>query len=203
MRVTVRIQEEDFSLAGEWEALRQRIGGTAGGIVAFAGLVRDRARAGEEEPSAGEREGAPLARKEPSAGEREGAPLARKEPSAGEREGAPLAGKVSRLFLEHYPGMTESSIKEIIGRAGERWPLQDVVVVHRVGDLEPGDQIVLVLAASAHRGAAFAGCEFIMDMLKTKAVFWKKEVQTGSEGTWIRSTGDDFERAKHWQDDNN
>ncbi|MCY3820381.1 MAG: molybdenum cofactor biosynthesis protein MoaE [Gammaproteobacteria bacterium] len=156
MRVTVRIQEQDFSLAREWNSLRQRIGGTAGGIVAFAGLVRDRARAGEE---------------------------------------------VSRLFLEHYPGMTESSIEEIIGRARERWPLQDVVVVHRVGDLEPGDQIVLVLAASAHRGAAFAGCEYVMDMLKTKAVFWKKEVQTGSEGTWIRSTGDDFERAKHWQDD--
>ena len=157
MSVTVRIQEEDFSLAREWEALRQRIGGAAGGIVAFAGLVRDRARAGEE---------------------------------------------VSRLFLEHYPGMTESSIERIIDRARERWPLQDVVVVHRVGDLEPGDQIVLVLAASAHRGAAFAGCEYIMDMLKTKAVFWKKEVQTGSEGTWIRSTGDDFERAKQWRDDN-
>ena len=157
MPVTVRIQEDDFSMAREWESLRQRIGGTAGGIVAFAGLVRDRARAGEE---------------------------------------------VSRLFLEHYPGMTESSITRIIDRARERWPLQDVVVVHRVGDLEPGDQIVLVLAASAHRGAAFAGCEFIMDMLKTKAVFWKKEVQTSSEGTWIRSTGDDFERAKHWRDDN-
>ena len=157
MSVNVRIQEEDFSMAREWEALRRRIGGTAGGIVAFAGLVRDRARAGEE---------------------------------------------VTRLFLEHYPGMTESSIERIIDRARERWPLEDVVVVHRVGDLEPGDQIVLVLAASAHRGAAFAGCEFIMDMLKTKAVFWKKEVQTGSEGTWIRSTGDDFERAKHWQDDN-
>ena len=156
MSVTVRIQEEDFALARELEALRQRIGGTAGGIVAFAGLVRDRARAGEE---------------------------------------------VSRLFLEHYPGMTESSIGGIIDRARERWPLQDVVVVHRVGDLEPGDQIVLVLAASAHRGAAFAGCEFIMDMLKTQAVFWKKEVQTGSEGSWIRSTGDDFERAKHWRND--
>ena len=124
MAVTVRIQEKDFSLAREWDDLRQRVAGTAGGIVAFAGLVRDRARAGEE---------------------------------------------VTKLFLEHYPGMTESSIERIINRAGERWPLQDVVVVHRVGDLAPGDQIVLVLAASAHRGAAFAGCEFIMDMLKTKA----------------------------------
>ena len=200
MTVRIRIQREDFSLAREWDALRQRVGGTSGAIVAFAGLVRDHARAGEE-PSAGEREGAPLAREEPSAGEREGAPLAREEPSAGEREGEPLARKVSGLFLEHYPRMTESSIERIIDEARGRWPLQDVVVIHRVGELEPGDQIVLVLAASTHRGGAFAGCEFIMDMLKTKAVFWKKETRVGSEGTWIRSTGDDFERAKHWRDD--
>ena len=171
MTVCIRIQEEDFSLAREWEALRQRVGGTSGAIVAFAGLVRDHARVGEEEPS------------------------------AGEREGEPLASKVSGLFLEHYPRMTESSIQRIIDDARGRWPLQDVVVIHRVGELEPGDQIVLVLAASTHRGGAFAGCEFIMDMLKTKAVFWKKETRVGSEGTWIRSTGDDFERAKHWQDE--
>ena len=170
MTVCIRIQEEDFSLAREWDALRQRVGGTSGAIVAFAGLVRDHARAGEE-------------------------------PSAGEREGEPRARKVSGLFLEHYPRMTESSIERIIDEARGRWPLQDVVVIHRVGELEPGDQIVLVLAASTHRGGAFAGCEFIMDMLKTKAVFWKKETRVGSEGTWIRSTGDDFERAKHWRDD--
>ena len=155
MSVAIRIQEKDFSLEREWDDLRRRVGGSAGGIVAFAGLVRDRARAGEE---------------------------------------------VSGLFLEHYPGMTESSIEQIIDRARTRWPLLDVVVIHRVGDLEPGDQIVLVLAASSHRGAAFAGCEFIMDMLKTRAVFWKKEIGTGSNGSWIRSTGDDFDRAKHWQD---
>lgn len=156
MTVCIRIQEEDFSLAREWDALRQRVGGTSGAIVAFAGLVRDQARAGED---------------------------------------------VSGLFLEHYPRMTESSIERIIDEARGRWPLRDVVVIHRVGELEPGDQIVLVLAASTHRGGAFAGCEFIMDMLKTRAVFWKKETRVGSEGTWIRSTGDDFERAKHWRDD--
>ncbi len=154
--MSIRIQEDDFSLDREWDALRKRIGGSAGSIVAFAGLVRERARAGEE---------------------------------------------VSGLFLEHYPGMTESSMERIVEQARGRWPLQDVVVIHRVGDLRPGDQIVLVLVASAHRGAAFAGCEFVMDMLKTKAVFWKKEVRTGSKGTWIRSTGDDFERAKHWRND--
>ena len=154
--MSIRIQEDDFSLDREWDALRKRIGGSAGSIVAFAGLVRERARAGED---------------------------------------------VSGLFLEHYPGMTESSMERIVEQARGRWPLQDVVVIHRVGDLKPGDQIVLVLVASAHRAAAFAGCEFVMDMLKTKAVFWKKEVRTGSKGTWIRSTGDDFERAKHWRND--
>ena len=154
--MSIRIQEDDFSLDQEWDALRKRIGGCAGSIVAFAGLVRERARAGED---------------------------------------------VSGLFLEHYPGMTEASMERIVDEARGRWPLQDVVVIHRVGDLKPGDQIVLVLVASAHRGAAFAGCEFVMDMLKTKAVFWKKEVRTGSKGTWIRSTGDDFERAKHWRKD--
>ena len=156
MAVRIRIQQQDFSMAREWDALRQRAGGAAGAIVAFAGLVRDHARAGED---------------------------------------------VAGLFLEHYPRMTESSIERIIDEACRRWPLEDVVVIHRVGELAPGDQIVLVLAASTHRGGAFAGCEFIMDMLKTKAVFWKKESRVGSEGTWIRSTGDDFERAQHWQDD--
>ena len=195
MAVCIRIQEEDFSLAREWEALRQRVGGTSGAIVAFAGLVRDHARVGEE-PSAGEREGEPLAKEEPSAPGARGCPSQERV-----REGEPLASKVSGLFLEHYPRMTESSIQRIIDEARGRWPLQDVVVIHRVGELEPGDQIVLVLAASTHRGGAFAGCEFIMDMLKTKAVFWKKETRVGSEGTWIRSTGDDFERAKHWQDE--
>jgi len=105
---------------------------------------------------------------------------------------------VQALRLEHYPGMTESSIRTIIDDARERWPLDDVVVVHRVGALLPGDQIVLVLVASGHRAAAFAACEFLMDYLKTRAVFWKKETRAdGAE--WIRSTTDDARRAAAWE----
>ena len=109
------------------------------------------------------------------------------------RDGVPTG----TLFLEHYPGMTESSIADIVGHAEERWPLDDVVIVHRVGELAPGDQIVLVLVASGHRAAAFAACEFLMDYLKTRAVFWKKESR-GAATEWIRSTEDDFERAASW-----
>ncbi|MDE0348221.1 MAG: molybdenum cofactor biosynthesis protein MoaE [Gammaproteobacteria bacterium] len=108
-------------------------------------------------------------------------------------------GPTETLFLEHYPGMTESSIADIVREAEERWPLDDVVIVHRVGELKPGDQIVLVLVASGHRAAAFAACEFLMDYLKTRAVFWKKETR-GAASEWIRSTEDDFERAASWSE---
>lgn len=114
------------------------------------------------------------------------------------RDNARSGGATETLALEHYPGMTESSIADIVSDAQKRWPLDDVVVVHRVGELRPGDQIVLVLVAAAHRAAAFAGCEFIMDYLKTRAVFWKKEMR-GSDTAWVRSTGDDAARAEAWQ----
>lgn len=106
-------------------------------------------------------------------------------------------GKVSSLYLEHYPGMTEASIERIVHKAQQRWSLLDVVVIHRVGDLLPEDQIVLVIVASAHRADAFAACEFVMDLLKTEAVFWKKETGEG-ESVWIESTSDDFYRSKKW-----
>jgi molybdopterin synthase catalytic subunit len=106
-------------------------------------------------------------------------------------------GRVDELHLEHYPGMTERSIGTIIDQAIGRWPLLDVVVIHRVGALGPQEQIVLVQVASAHRTAAFAACEFIMDYLKTDAVFWKRE--RGSAGSrWIESTGEDRERVTTW-----
>lgn len=119
------------------------------------------------------------------------------------REDAPEGAPSDRapteiLYLEHYPGMTESSIADIVREAEGRWPLDDVVIVHRVGELAPGDQIVLVLVASAHRAAAFAACEFLMDYLKTRAVFWKKETR-GAASEWIRSTEDDFDRAASWK----
>jgi molybdopterin synthase catalytic subunit len=102
------------------------------------------------------------------------------------------------LTLEHYPGMTEPSIEAILDRAEARWPLDAVWVIHRVGELAPADQIVLVLTASAHRDAAFAACEFVMDYLKTEAVFWKKETR-GGISHWVESTNADHQRAVDWQ----
>lgn len=107
--------------------------------------------------------------------------------------------QVASLTLEHYPGMTEKSMLAIAEQACERWPLVGVHVVHRVGTLPPEAQIVAVLVASAHRDAAFAGAEFIMDYLKTDAVFWKKEAAEGGE-SWLQSTEDDAQRAENWRE---
>ena len=107
---------------------------------------------------------------------------------------------VTGLHLDHYPGMTEKSIQKIIENARKRWTLQQVIVVHRVGNLPPGSQIVLVIAASSHRPDAFAACEYIMDYLKTEAVFWKKESRADGE-IWIKSTTNDYERRDNWQGD--
>jgi len=106
---------------------------------------------------------------------------------------------VASLTLEHYPGMTESSIGAILDQAETRWPLLEAQVIHRVGTMAPAEQIVLVAVASAHRDAAFAGAEFIMDYLKTDAVFWKKE-KTSSETHWVQSTGNDHARREKWRD---
>ena len=105
---------------------------------------------------------------------------------------------VQELFLEHYPGMTESSIERLVARAHDRWELLDVLVIHRVGAMVPTEQIVLVSVASAHRVEAFAACEFIMDYLKTDAVFWKREALTGRDARWVESTRQDRERAAAW-----
>jgi molybdopterin synthase catalytic subunit len=104
---------------------------------------------------------------------------------------------VSSLTLEHYPGMTEKSIEEILDEASRRWPLLAVGVVHRVGPLQPGDPIVWVGTASAHREAAFNACEFVMDYLKTRAPFWKKEVGPGGEH-WVDAREGDASRAERW-----
>ena len=112
-----------------------------------------------------------------------------------------LAGdgsEVNTLTLEHYPGMTESSIAAILDEAQQRWPVPWVKVVHRVGELRPKEQIVLVMVASAHRDAAFAAAEFIMDYLKTNAVLWKRELTKGGE-SWLTSTAQDATRTKKWQ----
>ena len=104
---------------------------------------------------------------------------------------------VTGLSLEHYPGMTEKALQEIIVEARSRWSLLQTRVIHRVGDLELGDQIVFVGVTSAHRGAAFEACEFIMDYLKTKAPFWKKE-QTPVESRWVDARETDNSAADRW-----
>ena len=107
-------------------------------------------------------------------------------------------GTVAEMSLEHYPGMTEKAIEEIMVQARARWSILDALVIHRVGKLRPTDQIVLVVVASAHRGDAFAACEFIMDYLKTRAPFWKKE-QTGSGARWVEARESDDIAAERWR----
>lgn len=107
---------------------------------------------------------------------------------------------VHSMTLEHYPGMTERALEDIVTEAGRRWSLLKVRVIHRYGPLAPGDAIVLVLVAGSHRGETFAACEFIMDYLKTQAPFWKKEV--GSAGAdqarWVDARETDEQAAARW-----
>jgi molybdopterin synthase catalytic subunit len=105
---------------------------------------------------------------------------------------------VSEMTLEHYPGMTEKAIGEIIDQARGRWDVIDALVIHRIGKLAPTDQIVLVVVTSAHRGDAFAACEFIMDYLKTRAPFWKKE-QAGGAPRWVEARAADDTAAERWR----
>ncbi len=104
---------------------------------------------------------------------------------------------VSTMELEHYPGMTEQAIQAIIDQASARWPLSGALVVHRVGPLLPMDQIVLVITQAAHRGIAFAACEFIIDYLKTEAPFWKKE-QTPDGARWVDARASDDAALAKW-----
>lgn len=105
---------------------------------------------------------------------------------------------VSTLTLEHYPGMTEKALQAIVDEARQRWALYDALVIHRVGPLLPCEQIVLVAVSSAHRGEAFAACEFIMDYLKTKAPFWKRE-ETPEGARWVDAREADESAAKRWK----
>lgn len=105
--------------------------------------------------------------------------------------------QVSEMELEHYPGMTEKALEDIVAEAKVRWPVFDALVIHRVGPLKPLEQIVLVAVTSAHRGEAFAACEFIMDYLKTSAPFWKKE-QTPGGARWVDARVTDDEALAKW-----
>lgn len=104
---------------------------------------------------------------------------------------------VSSLYLEHYPGMTEKNLQEIADQAGQRWPVLDVVIIHRIGELKLAEQIVFVGVSSMHREAAFAACAFIMDYLKTKAAFWKKS-NTENDGYWVEAKESDTKATEKW-----
>jgi molybdopterin synthase catalytic subunit len=105
---------------------------------------------------------------------------------------------VSGMTLEHYPGMTERALEQIVAEANNRWDIRQCLVIHRVGPLRPLDQIVMVAVTSAHRGEAFAACEFVMDYLKTEAPFWKKETTPEGE-RWVESRASDDEAAARWR----
>ncbi|MCO5065616.1 MAG: molybdenum cofactor biosynthesis protein MoaE [Rhizobiaceae bacterium] len=148
---TIRIQPQDFDLAGEVAALT---GGRSdvGAVVTFTGLCRD--------------------------------------------EGGSLAA----LELEHYPGMAESEIGRIAEEALQRWPLTGLTAIHRYGRIAPGENIVLVVTASAHRQAAFEAASFLMDYLKSRAPFWKKEHRTdGTDGDWVAAKRSDEQAARRWK----
>lgn len=107
------------------------------------------------------------------------------------------SARIDGMTLEHYPGMTEASLAEIVAEARARFDIRDALVIHRVGALAPGDQIVLVAVTSAHRGMAFDACRYVMDLLKTRAPFWKKE-RTPAGDRWVEARESDAEAAQRW-----
>jgi molybdopterin synthase catalytic subunit len=113
----------------------------------------------------------------------------------GEAKGRPIAA----MMLEHYPGMTERELERVAAEAMARWPLQGVRLIHRIGSLRPGDEIVLVVTLSAHRHAAFEAAAYLMDYLKTRAPYWKKEVGTDGVGEWVDAREADDAAARKWE----
>jgi molybdopterin synthase catalytic subunit len=110
-------------------------------------------------------------------------------------------GRLASLELEHYPEMAEADIGRVADEARSRWPLAGLTIIHRCGRIEPGAQIVLVAATSRHRAAAFAATEFVMDYLKTRAPFWKKEhLADGTSGGWVAAKEDDAAAAERWRE---
>jgi len=105
--------------------------------------------------------------------------------------------RVAEMTLEHYPGMTEKALEKMVAEARSHWDIYDALVIHRVGTLKPGEQIVLVVVTGAHRGEAFQACEFLMDYLKTRAPFWKKE-RTPAGARWVEARESDDVAADRW-----
>jgi molybdopterin synthase catalytic subunit len=109
-------------------------------------------------------------------------------------------GTLAALELEHYPGMAEAEIARVAGQAAARWPLLGLLAIHRYGRVAPGEQIVLVIATSAHRRAAFEAADFMMDYLKTRAPFWKREhLADGTTGGWVEAKEEDDDAARRWE----
>lgn len=108
-------------------------------------------------------------------------------------------GAIESMTLEHYPGMTERELERVEADANARWPLQASLIIHRYGELKPGENIVLVVTASAHRQAAFEAAEFLMDYLKTRAPFWKKEAGPDGKGDWVDAREADDAAVERWE----
>ncbi|WDI31342.1 molybdenum cofactor biosynthesis protein MoaE [Hyphococcus flavus] len=119
----------------------------------------------------------------------------------GKVRGKAESDDVTALVLEHFPGVTEKSISEIEQQAKSRWNIDEVLIIHRVGRLTPGEPIVMVCVASAHRRDAFEAADFLMDYLKTEAMFWKKEVRKNGEA-WIEPRDQDYKDVGRWREDN-
>lgn len=106
---------------------------------------------------------------------------------------------ITSMTLEHYPGMTEAELERVEDEANARWPLSASLIIHRIGELNPGDNIVLVVTASAHRQAAFEAAEFLMDYLKSRAPFWKKEARPDGTAQWVDARETDAEALQRWE----
>ena len=170
--MSVSVQQADFDAGAEIAALsagREDVGA----VASFVGLVRADKQAGKVMPPA-------------------------QRGAVSPADGAGETPAVQAMSLEHYPGMTEKALQAIVEEARGRWDICGVRVIHRVGRLVPGDRIVFVAVASAHRGEAFAACEFIMDYLKTRAPFWKKE-ETAAGGRWVDARESDDHAAGRWE----
>ena len=113
--------------------------------------------------------------------------------------GAAKGQAIASMTLEHYPGMTEAELERVEAEARARWPLAASLIIHRYGELRPGDNIVLVVTASRHRQAAFEAAEFLMDYLKTRAPFWKKETDATGSGDWVDAREDDDRAMERWK----
>jgi len=173
----IKIQEENFDVAELYDNLCQS--NKTGAVAMFVGLVRDFSNKKSEVPN------------------RKSNKESNTKPDKRPNETDCIKDCV--FELEHYPGMTEHNLQHIIIEAKKRWSLQDIVIVHRVGKLKIQDQIVFVGVSSSHRAEAFLACDFIMDYLKSRAAFWKKETQADQEGKWVSAKESDEHSLKRWQ----